>query len=199
MKKSILTLLLLIPIALFAQKGSYVLRLASVDIDGTSKGSIKIDSIKPSQLVLYNGSYTDSLINVFFTYDSKSISFELTNKAKKSIKVIWNEAAYISYTNISGKVMHAGIKYIDRNNDQPATSIIGGAKISDIATPTDHVSYSSGSYGGWNTSNLFPSPGKKDEKTLIGKQVRLLLPILSEGKQLDYVFTFDIVFNEFKK
>lgn len=199
MKKFILTILTLIPILTFAQKGGYVLKLSSVDIEGESRGSIKIDSVKPAQLILYNSKYTDSLINIEFSYDDKSIPFELTNKGKKSVRVIWNEAAYIDYNNTSGKVMHVGIKYIDRSNDQPPTLIIGGSKISDLATPTENVFYSSGTYGGWRKNDLFPSPRKNDEKILVGKTVKLLLPIQVEGKQLDYVFTFLILFNEYKK
>jgi len=199
MKKFILTILTLIPILTFAQKGGYVLKLSSVDIEGESRGSIKIDSVKPAQLILYNSKYSDSLINIEFSYDDKSIPFELTNKGKKSVRVIWNEAAYIDYNNTSGKVMHVGIKYIDRSNDQPPTLIIGGSKISDLATPTENVFYSSGTYGGWRKNDLFPSPRKNDEKILVGKTVKLLLPIQIEGKQLDYVFTFLILFNEYKK
>lgn len=199
MKKSILTILALIPFALMAQRGSYVLKLSTVQIDGENKGSIKIDSIKPSQLVTYVSKYTDSLIDASFGFSISSIPFDLTNKSKKTIKINWNEAAYIDYNKKSGKIMHLGVKYIDRNNDQPSSSIIGDSKISDQATPTENVYYSSGSYGGWRENPLFPRVGKKDEKPLIGKQVKLLLPIQNGANQLDYIFTFDIGFNEYVK
>lgn len=199
MKKTILTFLAIIPLFVFAQKGSYVLKLSSVEIDGVNKGSISIDSIKPSKLVTYVSNYKDSLINMDFTYSSESIPFELTNQTKKSLKVIWNEAAYINYKNTSGKIMHVGVKYIDRSGEQPSTLIIGGTKISDLATPTENVYYSSGTYGGWRKYPLLPSLSKNDPKTLKGGNVKLLLPIQSEGKQYDYVFTFDILFNEYTK
>lgn len=35
--------------------------------------------------------------------------------------------------------MHSGVKYTDRNNSQPATSIPKGASLSDILLPTDNV------------------------------------------------------------
>jgi len=183
----------------FAQKGSYVLKLTNVELDGSSVGKVKIDSIKPSQLIMYVNNYSDSLIDGSFKWSTSSIEFELTNKSKKTIKVIWNDAAYIDYNKNTGKVMHAGVKYIDRNYDQPATSIISEAKITDLVTPTGNVFYRSGSYGGWDKNPLLPSVGKKEEKLLVGKKVKILLPILYGSKQLDYVFTFDIVFNEYKK
>jgi hypothetical protein len=200
MKRSLLALMaLLLSISAFGQKGAYVLKLSSVEIEGNSKGLIAIDSIKPAKLMTYTSKYTDSLIEGTFTFDLESIPFEITNKSKKSIKIIWNDAAYIDHKKTSGKIMHVGIKYINRGEDQPASTIIGDSKISDLATPINNVYYSSGSYGGWRTTNLFPTVGKKDEKPLVGEKVKLLLPIISEGKQIDYVFTFVIAFNEYKK
>lgn len=200
MKKSILIFLAVLPFFAMAQKGTYLLKLSSVDVDGSTVGKIRIDSVKPSKVVLYGSHFVDSLIDVSFEPGSvSSINFDLLNKTKKTLKINWNEAAYINYNNNTGKVMHAGVKFIDRNSDQPATSIIGDAKISDLITPTDNVYYSSGSYGGWRELPLLPNIGKKDERTLIGKKIKILLPIISGTKQIDYVFTFEIVFNEYQK
>ena len=200
MKKQILTLIAIaLTTVAFAQKGSYVLKLSNVELEGSSIGKIKIDSIKPSELVIYVNNYSDSLMDASFKWSISSINFELANKSKKTIKVLWNDATYIDYNKNTGKIMHVGVKYIDRNNDQPATSIISEAKISDSVTPTANISYRSGSYGGWDENPLLPRVGKKDEKILIGKKVKVLLPILYDSKQLDYIFTFDIVFNEYKK
>ena len=195
MKTYILTLLSVLPLFALAQRGSYVLKLSSVDIEGESKGTIKIDSVKPSKIVVYKSNYTDSLIDIVFTDNGESIPFELTNKAEKNIKVNWNEASYIDFSNTKGKIMHVGVEYIIRSGDYPPTSIAGGSKISDFATPTDNVFYSLGYYGGWRTKHLLPYSNPNGAKTLVGKRVKLLLPIQNDGKQLDYVFTFDIVFS----
>jgi hypothetical protein len=197
--KKLLTLLFLFPLFVFAQKGSYVLKMIKAEHEGVPVGIIKIDSIKPSKLLMYVGNYSDSIINASFTWGGSSIEFELTNTTKRSIKVIWNDAAYIDQNNNTGKIMHSGVKFIDRNNDQPSTTIISEAKITDLITPTENVYFSSGSYGGWRKKSLLPDVGKKDQPTLIGKKVKLLLPILYDSKQLEYVFTFEIVFNEYKK
>ena len=200
MKKKLLTILvLMIPFFALAQKGSYMLKLVKVENDDISTGRITIDSIKPSKLIIYVGKYTDSLISASLQWGYSSINFELTNVSRKAIKINWNEAAYINYDNNTGKIMHLGVKYIDRNNEQPSTTIISQAKISDGATPTNNVYYANGSYGGWRTNTILPSVGKKDEKLLVGKKVKLLLPIVSDSKQINYVFTFEIMFNEYIK
>lgn len=40
--------------------------------------------------------------------------------------------------------MHVGTKFSEREGDQPATTIIKGAKIEDLATPTSNVYYDDG-------------------------------------------------------
>lgn len=199
MKKLLTLLILITSISAYAQKGSYVLRLSSVEQEGASVGQIKIDSVKTSQLLNYVSNYSDNIIDATFNRGLSCINFEILNKGKKTIKINWNEAAYIDYNNNTGKVMHVGVKYIDRNSDQPSTSIIGGAKISDLATPSGNIYFSSGSYGGWRETPLLPSLGKKDEHPLVGKQVKLLLPITDDAGQKNYVFIFDILFKEYQK
>lgn len=199
--KSIYTLVIILISTLtsFSQQGSYVLKLSNVEVGDKATGVIEIDSIKPNKLVMYRSIYVDSLISITFDRSSASIPFELKNNSSSTIKVLWNEAAYIDYEGNTGKIMHVGVKYIDRNNDQPSTTIIKGAKISDQATPTGNVYFASGSYGGWKEIDLLPRVGKKDTPSLVGSKIKLLLPIMSNDKQLDYIFTFDIVFNTYSK
>ncbi|GAB1462213.1 hypothetical protein [Pedobacter sp.] len=200
MKKIILTLLIVLPLFVSAQRGAYLLKLKSAELNGSSAGSIVIDSIKPSQLLLYNSAYADSLISIVFKFSRKSFPFELTNNSKSSIKVNWNDASYIDYLGSSKKLMHTGVKYIDRNENQPETTLIKGAKLSDQFTPTENVYFEGGTYGsGWEVRELFPEVKKKETPTLIGKEVKLYLPIMSNGVRQEYIFTFDLVFNDYIK
>lgn len=47
--------------------------------------------------------------------------------------------------------MHVGTKFSEREGDQPATTIIKGAKIEDLATPTSNVYYDDGIKIGYST------------------------------------------------
>ncbi|MGL4806449.1 MAG: hypothetical protein ACRC26_08895, partial [Bacteroidales bacterium] len=94
-------------------------------------------------------------------------------------------------------VMHAGVKYIDRNSSQPATIIPKGASLSDIIQPTANVYYISGKYGGWRTANLFDFNINKanleaSKASYIGRTVRILLPIFIQDVRNEYVFEFKI-------
>jgi hypothetical protein len=94
--------------------------------------------------------------------------------------------------------MHAGVKYVDRNSSQPATSIPKDAKISDLLMPTDNVYYVSGQYGGWRERNLLPSFYKSQEQldqeagSFVGMKMKIMMPIIIENVQNDYTFEFNV-------
>ena len=82
--------------------------------------------------------------------------------------------------------MHVGTKYSERNSAQPPTTVIKGAKIEDVATPTDRVYYSE-SLKEWTSESMMP----KDPK-LKGKQIQLMLPIQIKDVVNEYIFVFDL-------
>lgn len=149
-------------------------------------------------------SYEDSVISISFTITDKSINFNLTNKTKNVIKIIWNDASIVQFGK-AHKVMHAGVKYINRNEFQPPTSIPPKSSIDDLALPSDNVYFQEGYYGtyfstpgGWKEQDLFITNdmNKQEYKELIkkmkGQKFSLYLPIEYKGKILDYNFEFII-------
>jgi hypothetical protein len=94
--------------------------------------------------------------------------------------------------------MHTGVKYNERNNSQPATTIPKGASLSDLLLPTENVYFTSGQYGGWNERLLIPSIYSTPEafangaSNYVGKTMRILMPIMIENVQNDYTFEFKI-------
>lgn len=133
--------------------------------------------------------YEDSLIQVGWLPNPSRFSFVLENKSAHSIKIIWDEAAYVDVAGSTHRVVHSGVKYIDRNNSQPATTVVRGAHIEDFILPTDNVFYVSGQYGGWRELDMFPY----DYDLALdyeGKSVQVLLPLEVKGVVNEYVFTF---------
>lgn len=74
-----------------------------------------------------------------------------------------------------GRVMHSGVKYIDRNNSQPASVILKGATLSDIILPTDNVYYISGQYGGWREGNTQKEAINKAREIAINQKSEVLI------------------------
>ena len=199
--KYFLPIILLFTTVCIAQKkdkreGAYSAYLYSVE---GPKGLIefKIDSV--------TSVYEDPSIKIDWDYAVSQIGFELTNKSDQTLKIAWDDAAFISLTNESGRIFHKGIKYIDRENPQPPTSIYKKTTLSDLIAPTSYTSYTSGQYGGWNSRPLVPikqgimSTKIEYVEALIGQTMRVVLPIKIEDKVIEYTFNFRTEFIEKKK
>lgn len=135
-------------------------------------------------------SYKDNIIDITIFGTSTEFSFVLKNISDHSIKVVWNEAAFVDLDGTSSKIMHVGTKYIDREKDQPATTIIKGAKIDDVATPTKNVYYSNNTLG-WSKHSMLPDSYKGKE----AGEVRLMLPIQVKDVVNEYTFVFKVYYS----
>ena len=161
--------------------------------------NLVLDSVEHESEGTFGGmSFSDSLINIKFTLSYQSLGFTLQNKTNKSLKIIWDESAYINEKGESKRVIHEGVKLIDRSQSQPSTTVIRGSVISDSVVPSDNIHYMSGQYGGWQTRPLFDTfafgtlEQQKKLANIRGKQISLMIPIAYEGRTREYLFTFNI-------
>lgn len=142
-------------------------------------------------------SFNDSIINILIFSTSEQFNFVLKNVSQHSLKIIWNEAAFVGLDGSTSKIMHSGVKYSEREGDQPATTVIRGAKIDDLACPTANVYYDNGitiGYStignGWKTRSMLP-------KEYLGKtagEIRLMLPIQIKDVINEYTFVFKVYY-----
>lgn len=159
--------------------------------------SAKVDTLKSM-------AFDDNKITANFIVGDKQINFTLKNKTNDVMKIIWDEASIVQF-GTTHKVMHNGVKYIDRNSSQPPSVIPSQASIDDLVLPADNVYYREGYYstyssnpGGWEEHDLFPKNdlNKPDIKATImslkGQAFSIYLPIQQQGKTLDYTFNFAI-------
>jgi hypothetical protein len=178
---------------------TYILSLAEVERPANAQeryGESSIISFEEEGSKKY--SYEDDLIKIIWLPLEEELSFVLENKTNHSIKIIWDEAVFIDENDSSGKVMHSGVKYTDRNNSQPPTVVVRNAKITDVVVPTDHIWYSSGKYGGWRTTALIDNLARSKEELdieateKIGKTIGVLLPLQIEETVNEYIFSFKV-------
>ncbi|CAG5067962.1 hypothetical protein DYBT9623_00690 [Dyadobacter sp. CECT 9623] len=196
MKRLLLLIIILLPsIICSAQKkdrreGDYSAYLYSVD----GPEDHNIDSVRSV--------YEDPLIKIDWDYGYSQIGFELTNKSDQTMKILWDDAAYISMSNESSRVFHKGVKYIDRENSQPPTSVYKNSTLSDLISPTSYTRYVTGQYGGWTSEPLIPvkrvlmSYKVEYNENFIGQVMRVVLPIKIEDSILEYIFSFKTTFVE---
>jgi len=148
--------------------------------------------------------YSDSIIDILFSISDKEIDFQLKNKTNLPIKLDWNSVSIVMFGK-ANRVVHSGVKYIDRNASQAYTMIPPLASIDDIVLPTDKVYYREGYYGaytsipgGWETSSLFPTYDMNKQGTadliysLKGTEFSLFMPLALNKEDINYNFVFKI-------
>jgi len=132
--------------------------------------------------------FEDQLVSMAWIFTRDRLAFKLTNKTRYSLKVLWDEASYLDAGGQSHRVMHNGVKYIDRSLTEPPSVVIRGGSLEDVVLPIDYV-YGNGA--DWIEGPFFP--GRLDHaKQLTGKSVQVLLPLEVEGVVNEYIFLFRI-------
>lgn len=178
---------------------NYSVGLSSVESPANAKqqfGETKVVTLDENGVNKYR--YEDDFIDIIWLVGNKQFEFVLKNKSSHSLKLSWDDISYVDTDGQVGRVMHSGVKYSERNNSQPATTIPKGASITDILLPTENVYYVSGQYGGWQEKYLFPRVYSSPEAfnsgapQMVGKTMTIVMPIMIENVQNDYTFTFNI-------
>lgn len=127
--------------------------------------------------------FEDSLIRITFTANTNQFEFILENKTEHSIKVPWDEAAIIGGNGASMRVIHLGVKYIDKEKPQSPSVIARNSHKFDLLCPVDNISFSSSL--GWMIAPLIT-------KADIGQTIQVLLPIEINGTINEYLFRFKV-------
>ena len=178
---------------------SYSVGLSSVESPADAKqqfGETKVVTFNEEGVSKYR--YEDDYIIIVWYVGLKQFNFTLNNKSGHSLKINWDDISFVDTKGQVGRVMHSGVKYSERNNSQPATTVPKGASISDILLPTENVYFVSGQYGGWRENYLLPCVYQTPEafnagaSSLVGKTMTIMMPIMIENVQNDYTFTFNI-------
>lgn len=178
---------------------SYSVGLTKVESPSDAKqqfGETKVVTFNEGGVSKYR--YEDDYINVVWFVGMKQFNFTLTNKSGHTLKINWDDVSYVDINGQAGRVMHSGVKYTERNNSQPATTVPKGASITDLLLPTDNVYFVSGQYGGWREKYLLPCVFKNSEdfnakaSSHVGKTMTIMMPITIENVQNDYTFTFNV-------
>ncbi len=133
---------------------------------------------------------SDDATDFAFTISKAQLGFVLRNKSDQPIQIDWNQVAYVDVTGESHKVIHAGVKYIDRDKTLAPTTVPPSAHIKDTIFPADYVHYTGGEFGGWMEDPLFPNGKAADSYK--GKTFVVFIPLKVGSSQRTYTFKFKI-------
>ena len=172
----------------YDDSGKFVAALTKVEKPSNSAVRYgKTTSVTEKDITKY--SYEDNFIDILIFAGSTQFNFILKNVSDNTLKVIWNEAVFVDVDGSTSKVMHTGIKYSQREGDQPASTIIKGAKLEDLAAPTDKVYYSE-TLKEWTSKSLYSNANIKSE----GQTIKLMLPIQVKEVVNEYIFEFTLTY-----
>lgn len=141
--------------------------------------------------------YEDEAIKIIWVPSETDFSFILSNKTDKSIKIIWDNAAFVDCDGESHRVLHAGVRYIKKDESMPASIVVRKQNLSDMIIPTSNIYYTS---QGWGDSSILPTQSedptpaglKKEIAKYIGKTIQVLLPLEIDSIVYDYIFIFEV-------
>lgn len=150
-------------------------------------GETKVVNLSENEITKY--AYEDDLV-AFTWYVSKSqLNFRLKNKTNHSIKIPWDDIVFIDPAGQSMRVIHSGIRYVDRNNAQSPSVVAKNSTINDILVPSDHIYYlddGGSGLGGWKVHDVFHNYER------IGAEASVVFPIIIENVTNEYTFSFRV-------
>jgi len=182
--------------------GYYILSLREVNRPEDAKnryGEPKIINFTEDNVKNYV--YEDELIKITWYPLSTNFYFILENISDHSIKVIWDEAVYVNTRGVSARLVHSGVKLVDRDKTQLPTLIPKKSILKEKILPAENIDYvRDPMFGGykWVISPLIPNKAEsKNElialsKRYIGKTVRVLLPLQIQDVTNEYIFYFNV-------
>lgn len=221
LKQNFFLLLMLSIIALMTSCGTSKIYMARYDVGLTSVetpsdakdpyGELKITKVedqttdeKNNLLLINRYEYSDKYIGITWTYNTTQFEFELKNLSGHTIRINWDDVTFMDYSGNISRVMHKGVKYVERENPQGSISIPNGGILQDIIVPNSNVYFSKGISGytpsQWKQAAIIPCyfNNKEDMENAIlneiwiGKTVRILFPMEIEGVKNDYTFEFTV-------
>lgn len=116
--------------------------------------------------------------------DSTPIAFVASNtSASEPVLVDWDRSTLVDGSGLAHRVIHGGVRFIERGTSQPKTAIPPLSRVEEVVIPADAVYFESTQYGSsWRTHPLVPLSASS-----VGSAVRLHLAVVFQGR--DYTVT----------
>lgn len=171
-----------------------VLILSSCATTWQTKYEMNLSEVEVSGIILKelqkqdnNYNFEDEIIKISLAIKNDLIDFSLLNKANSTIKILWDNAVFVGINNKSSRVIHQGVRYMDKANAQTPTVIVKQTSINDCIIPAENIYYFMNT---WVVDPLIPEKLTKEE--IINSKIKVYLPIEINNKVNEYLLTFTI-------
>lgn len=154
---------------------------------------VKVDGVEAPQEQLANLAYTDSLMSVSFEFRDQQVGLTVKNNSNLPLGLNWDRCAYVDAAGTTSRVIHEGVKYIDKQLPQTTSIILSNAFLSDIMVPANYIERSNNIYVGWVVYRLLPTAYRHNTDMGASRKNRILIAFEQGGKHLYYEFVFNVV------
>lgn len=152
------------------------------------------NNINESSMKVSSQNYNDDVIDISMEFGEQSISMFIGNQTSSSIKILWDDAAYIDQFGSAHRVIHLGTKLIDRDKAQVPSVVPKGSHINEEVVPSDCIEWmastSNWEYTPVSQMYMYNTEKEAQEATMNLADVQLLLPIEANGQRYEYTFKF---------
>ena len=129
--------------------------------------------------------FDDGIISVVFSPSNDQIVFLLRNQTESPIRLDWDQMAYVDFDGSSHRVIHQGVRLMQKEAPQPPSTVAPGSSVQDFIYPSDRVSWNS-TISEWMQAPIWPSIPSP------GQQFGIFMPIEVDGKTKNYQFTIKV-------
>lgn len=163
----------------------------------------KLDTVEnsaaESMVKASSQSYSDDVIDISMQFGENAISMVLANQTNSSIKILWDDAAYIDQFGSAHRVIHLGTKLVDRDKAQVPSVVPKGSRINEEVVPSDCIEWvtSTSKYvaSDWHYTPiaqmyLYNTQREAENASVDFEPVQLLLPIEANNQRYEYTFKF---------
>ncbi|HZU21975.1 MAG TPA: hypothetical protein VE998_04025 [Terriglobales bacterium] len=152
--------------------------------DGTSQPEYQFVLVEPESV--FPWTYSDDLADFVFTPSTSRLAFTVVNTSAEALTIDWEKSAYMDPNGALHRIIHNGVRLVERAQAQLPTTVAPGAEIQEVAYPADAVVWLE-KMRYWQEPDLFPPTGYE------GKNFALALSVTTRsGLARNYVFRFQI-------
>lgn len=112
------------------------------------------------------------------------VPLEIRNKSTQPMQLQWDSSVFVSPEGHSCRIIHTGVRLMDRNASQPPTIIASNSKVSDVIIPSDNISWQTG-VGDWKYSPLLKRWAGPESFTF---KILLLMRVGNEDRPYEFEF-----------
>lgn len=137
--------------------------------------------------------FEDAFVHASFAISPQQLTFTLRNMTDDPIFINWDKVSYVDFLGTSHRILHKGVRLVDREHPQPPTTIPPRAQIDELVFPVDYVEFV---LNRWKQQDMLPGSVQDmkapstSAKMFKGKTISVFMPLEIGTAIKNYFFEF---------